>query len=272
MLVTGAALSSGAIGYGLRAFAVGTPKASPLIYRGTALGPDGQPLTGTRRIQIALFAQASGGTARCASAESALDLNATRGQFAITLPAGEDPAAGNCVQVVHETPDLWVAVSVDGQEMQPRTKLGNAPFALEAAHAVRADHATTAAVAENVDTPDEVLAEVNKAIAGGKALMGLPPAGARDYQLVLNPTQLGAVAPGLPMYQTAQWEVKCPAGKRVIGGGCHTGNPEWLLWLSKPAGDTGWTCNGVNWSRAAFGQDGTGPSNAEAWAICATFP
>src|SRR6266536_271244 len=111
LLITGAAALAGAAGYGLRAWAEGTPKDQPLLYRGTLLNPDGTPLAGSHQIVVSLFAQETMGDPLCASAASSVDLTATRGQFRVPLAAGAGAATPDCAQIVHQYSDLWVGVS-----------------------------------------------------------------------------------------------------------------------------------------------------------------
>jgi len=264
LLITGAAALAGAAGYGLRAWAEGTPKDQPLLYRGTLLNPDGTPLAGSHQIVVSLFAQETMGDPLCASAASSVDLTATRGQFRVPLAAGAGAATPDCAQIVHQYSDLWVGVSVDGT-MFPRSKLGSVPYALEA------DHAITAKTAQDLDTPDKILGQVNQALMQGGKLTGVS-AGLPGYEIIQAPYALPEVTAGGGFPQ-ANWTALCSAGKKLLGGGCATNHAEWMLWISSPNSTlTGWSCWVKNISNALTGQGGSGAANATAYAICDSIP
>lgn len=75
-------------------------------------------------------------------------------------------------------------------------------------------------------------------------------------------------------YPQHKWSLNCPAGKRVLGGGCHAGSPEWLLWINAPAWDfSGWECQSENVSNGYTTSRGTPTSYPTyIWAICANVP
>jgi hypothetical protein len=134
-------------GYAVRVRAEGTPTSQALFYRGTVV----EATPGAHRLRVALYQGDSTVNPLCTSAEANLDLGLSHGQFRLPLTGGD----GDCVQVVHDNQDLWVEVRVDGVPLNPpRTKLGAAPYAIEAAHAV------TARTAQELDPTSGVLAQL----------------------------------------------------------------------------------------------------------------
>jgi hypothetical protein len=232
LLIAGVAVLSAAIGYGLRARAEGPPRTTPLFYAGTLLDPAGAPLTGSKAIAVSLYDDEKAGTLVCASPPSTVDLGASHGKFRIPLTGAG--ATGDCVKAVHDGSELWVAVAIDGTQPLPRTKLGAVPYALEA------DHALTV-----------------------KSLPGI--------NVVTAAVNLPAVPAG-DTFPEAAVEVACPAGQKLIAGGCATHHAEWLLWIDSPNdAHTGWSCRAKNVSNAfSAGMKGSslpGPFNA--YAFCA---
>jgi hypothetical protein len=226
------AVLSGAAGYALRARAEGSPTTTPLFYRGTLLDPGGAPLTGNKAIAVSLYDDEKAGTLLCASPPSTVDLAASHGQFRI--PLGGPGGTGDCVKAVHDKSDLWVAVAVDGTQPFGRTKLGAVPYALEA------DHALTV-----------------------KSLPGI--------NVVTAAVDLPTVPAGTTFPEAAV-DVACPAGQKLIAGGCATHHAEWLLWIDAPNdAHNGWSCRAKNVSNAfSAGLKGSslpGPFNA--YAFCA---
>jgi hypothetical protein len=115
-----------------RARAAGIPAAQPLVYSGVLTDTSGALLTGSKNIQVIVWDAATAGTMQC-----------TVGPMAQTLVGGsfQVPLAAACVTAVRTTPDLWAELFVDGGSLG-RNKLGAVPYAVEATHAVNADHAT----------------------------------------------------------------------------------------------------------------------------------
>jgi hypothetical protein len=116
-----------------RARAAGVPSTPPVMtYSGTLTDASGTPLTGTKNVQVQLWAQASGGsTPVCLTPSTAQAL--VGGSFQIPLP-------DTCTAAVHANAELWAEVSVDGSPL-PRTKIGAVPYALEAGTATTASGA-----------------------------------------------------------------------------------------------------------------------------------
>ena len=110
-----------------------------------------------------------------------------------------------------------------------------------------------------------------------EALRASIPATATNFEFIyVNAPAPPAVDVG-DSYPEYTWSVSCPAGKRVLGGGCHAGNPEWLLWINAPKPDfSGWDCNSKNVSNGFTASRGTGYDADKykpyAWAICANVP
>jgi hypothetical protein len=246
-------------GYGLRALAEGAPRTQPLFYSGALQTADGAPATGAHKVKVALYGGESGGSPVCASSEQAVELTASRGHFRISLTDGQ---SGDCVQAIHQGAELWAGVQLDGAPSGARTKLGAVPYALES------DHAVTASTVASLDSPDKVLAQVNVALGQGGKLSGLPEPGLTGSHLVTAQVDLPSVPVG-GTFPEVVVGVSCPAGEKILGGGCATHQPEWLLWINAPEGD-GWSCRAKNVSNALKGQEGSflnGPFVA--YAICA---
>ncbi len=109
-----------------RAGAVGIPANDAMVYSGVLTESDGTtPLTGNRNIGIALWNAVSKGIQECSENHVSVDLTASTGSFRVAL-------AEDCVQAVHNNADLWVEIRVDGTPLEPRTKLGVVPYAIEA--------------------------------------------------------------------------------------------------------------------------------------------
>jgi hypothetical protein len=117
------ALSGSALGYVAgRADSTGVPATQALTYSGVLTDAAGAPLSGTKNVQVALWDAPTGGTAPRCTVMASVTLGA--GTFQVILPDA-------CTTAVHQTPDLYVEVSVDGAGLG-RTKFGAVPFALEA--------------------------------------------------------------------------------------------------------------------------------------------
>jgi hypothetical protein len=130
------AAASGLIaGYSIqRARAAGVPGTKPLMYSGVLTDASGNPLSGSKNIQIGLYDMATAGTTLCTVGPSSVAL--TNGGFQLALPDA-------CTAPIHASPDVWLEVFVDGTSLG-RNKLSAVPYALEADHAVSATTATAA--------------------------------------------------------------------------------------------------------------------------------
>lgn len=131
-----AALAAGiAVGLSVeRAGAGGAPDADSLVYSGKLTDAAGVAISGTRNVGLQVWDRASGGSVRCAVMPS--DLALVDGQLTLPLPA-------ECAAAVHDVPDLWLELSIDGASLG-RTKLGSVPYALESSHSATADRASAA--------------------------------------------------------------------------------------------------------------------------------
>lgn len=158
-----------------RARAAGVPATAPVMsYSGTLTDANGAPLTGSKTIQIQLWAVPSGGTTPvCATTSAALTLLA--GSFQIALP-------DTCVAAVHANAELWAEVSVDGSAL-PRTKIGAVPYALEAGVATSASGALDTRLAALMPPKSIIMANLTAADmattfdASGRGLGAGPYAG-----------------------------------------------------------------------------------------------
>src|SRR5256885_7127891 len=87
-----------------RAGAEGVPTLPTLLYSGTLLD-QGQPVTGTRNLTVALWTMPSGaGTPVCTAPGT---VTVVQGRFSMALPDA-------CVAAVHANPNLWVETTVEG--------------------------------------------------------------------------------------------------------------------------------------------------------------
>lgn len=106
--------------------------AAPSMYYGVTLD-NGTPLNETRMLRVKFFSAATAGTMTCDSGVVPVMLSNGHGR----VPLGAD-----CVAAVHASPEQWAEVSVDGTVIGGRSRLGAAPYAVEAQ---RAAGLTTAA-------------------------------------------------------------------------------------------------------------------------------
>lgn len=129
--IGGAALATAAlvVAYQAGRARAGVPATDPLLYTGF-LEADGEPVTGTRSIGVAIFAQEKEGEPIAGCAGEATDRDVTRGHFSVPIPKA-------CVGAIEaaEPAELWVGVEVDGAELSPRAKIAAVPFALQARQA-----------------------------------------------------------------------------------------------------------------------------------------
>jgi hypothetical protein len=143
-LLAAACLSSISLaaGYSLRVWAEGAPTLKPLFYSGT-LESAGKLASGAYTIVLTLFDAESAGKQLCISETTKAPVEA--GRFRVEVSA-------DCVAVMKKTPDVWAALKFAGpdgtpHELPDRTKIGAVPYALEAQHAVEAQHTLRADLA-----------------------------------------------------------------------------------------------------------------------------
>jgi hypothetical protein len=116
-----------------RAGAEGGPRTEPLHYAGELL-ENGVPVDDTRAVTLTLWSSATASDAGSKKCEtSAPSTPIVKGAFRVPLDA-------TCLAAVRATSDLWIEAAVGGKSLG-RRKLGAAPFALEADHAVSATRA-----------------------------------------------------------------------------------------------------------------------------------
>jgi len=145
--------------YASRARAAGIPQIAALVYSGTLTDGTGRPLTGSRSVQLQIYAAATGGGALCQSTATTVSL--VSGTFRV--PLGHD-----CVAVVHANPDLYIDVLVDGASVG-RAKLGAVPYAVEAD---TAQHAATSVPGGGLDMQITALTTRVAALEGGAHTIG----------------------------------------------------------------------------------------------------
>jgi hypothetical protein len=145
----------------------GAPTMTPLVYSGTLLDNAAHPVTVAHNIGLTLWDDAAlTGSAHQACNVPPASITPVNGRFSITLDTT------TCVAAVHNTPDLWVAIDVDGTAM-PRTHLGAVPYALEATHATASDSATSAG--------RTVITSAGQSISAGGAFCGVSAAHDGNY-------------------------------------------------------------------------------------------
>jgi len=170
-IVGGAAAVTGAFLAG-RARADGVPATGALTYAGALQDANGQPLTGTRNLQVNFWNAATGGTTpACQTASAAIALEA--GRFAIALP-------DTCTAAVRAKADVWSEVMLDGTSLG-RAKLGAVPYAIEAmraTEAVRAADATRAVDCTRAVDATRAADATRASEATGKLAQQIVPAGA----------------------------------------------------------------------------------------------
>lgn len=156
-----------------RAGAGGAPDADSLVYSGRLTDAAGAAISGTRSIGLQVWDRASGGDVRCAVPPS--DRELVDGQLSLPLPA-------ECASAVHATPDLWLELSVDGASLG-RSKLGSAPYALEASHSATADLASDVfgPLADRLDALEHTRVQTSGAAAPPHLCRGTTPIGGTDW-------------------------------------------------------------------------------------------
>lgn len=134
VLSAGGLIFGASLFFGARVLAQGVPASNAFVYTGFLEYASGEAVDGRTNIGLGVYDQASGGAKVCELDSSTVDV--TAGHFTLALP-------DDCAEAVKEHPDLWVQLSVEGATLA-RTKLGAVPYAIEAAHATRADTADDA--------------------------------------------------------------------------------------------------------------------------------
>lgn len=103
-----------------RAGAHGIPTTNPLVYSGTLLSSNGQPVSGARFILIKLWV---GSTTVCSTIPGG-NTTVTNGHFTIPLDS-------TCLDVIHQNRDVQVEVVVDGVSLG-RSATSAVPYAVQA--------------------------------------------------------------------------------------------------------------------------------------------
>jgi hypothetical protein len=156
-----------------RAGAGGAPDADGLVYSGKLSDAAGAAISGTRSVGLQVWDRASGGDVRCAVTPS--DQELVDGQLSLPLPAA-------CASAVHEAPDLWLELSVDGASLG-RSKLGSVPYALESSHSATADRASDAfgPLSDRLDALERTRVLTSGADAPARLCRGTTPIGGTDW-------------------------------------------------------------------------------------------
>jgi hypothetical protein len=120
-------LVGGAYYFGQQASAGGIPEDEPMVYTGV-LHDGGQPVNGTRNLEISLWntADESAGSPVCSTRADSAEV--TDGRFRVAL-------SNHCTDAVRLNPDLWVEVRVDGGSLG-RSKIGAVPYSVNADNGV----------------------------------------------------------------------------------------------------------------------------------------
>jgi hypothetical protein len=106
-----------------RARASGVPSPNPMVYSGT-LEDSGTPVNGTSTIGVTIFDSLATGTGTAVCTTAPQSVTVTNGLFRV-------PLDDSCTAAVQANPNLYIEVSVNSQIMQPRTRLGAVPYAVE---------------------------------------------------------------------------------------------------------------------------------------------
>jgi microcystin-dependent protein len=188
-------------GYGLHAYAEGPPRLKPLFFAGT-LEANGKLASGAHTIQLTMFDAETAGQQVCVS--ETVNAPVEAGRFRLEVSA-------DCVAKLKAHSDLWVALKFAGPDGVPheipiRTKIGAAPYAMEAQHAVNASNATGSLAAQVVPAGAVMAFDLDACPAGwsayaparGRAVVGADTGLARGA-LVGNNT-LSLTADQLPAH------------------------------------------------------------------------
>jgi hypothetical protein len=194
--------------YGLQVAAEGAPTDEPLFYAGTVSSKDGEPLDGTHAIEVSLVGAASGGSALCSA--SAPQASVSLGRFRVELPSGSK----GCREVVANTPDTWIEVTVDGTVF-PRSKVGAVPYAIEADHSKSAT-ALTGEQAQEINKLSATVASLQATVATlGKPAAPVVPT--LKSRIIKEPTDC--------VYNAAANATvcSCAVGEVIVGAGAWAG-------------------------------------------------
>jgi hypothetical protein len=137
--VGAAGLIAAGASWATRSHADGIPGASALSYSGTLESVSGEPISGSKEVQLGVYNAVSGGQQLCNVKQT---VALTNGRFQVVLPDA-------CTNATRMSPDLWIDVAVDGESLG-RSKLAAVPYAVEAARASAASSATGALASQVV--------------------------------------------------------------------------------------------------------------------------
>ena len=109
---------------------------STMVLQGAAELPGGVPIASPADFEVLIYDTATAVTP--VYTETFADVALSQGRFA--LPVGTAPdGALSLAEILRAYDALWVAMSIDGDDETPRTRLQSVAFALECSHAVEAD-------------------------------------------------------------------------------------------------------------------------------------
>lgn len=162
-------LVAGGAFLGGRALATGGPTLTPLTYGGVLTDPSGKPYGAAQDVTLRFYDSPTATVAKCTSPPTQAEANT--GRFQVVLPS-------ECVQAVHDAPDLWTEATVGpAKTVLPRTHVGAVPYALEADSAKQAGTAAaaTGALKASLDSLASDVAGLKAAGPGGSGGAGGGP-------------------------------------------------------------------------------------------------
>jgi hypothetical protein len=228
-LLLAVAVTCGTAGFFLRAAVAAVPATETLSYAGLIADSAGVPLAdGMHMIRVNVYDAATAGNRLCQSPEGGVPVR--EGRFRVTLQ--------DCVATVAMRADLWAEVTVAGDAIGSRSKIGAVPYALEATHATSADLAAAVAngavgraqLANGAVDGARIAANVQLAgdVSVAGSLAGNPVLGVSIRQ-VTSCTNLGPIGPT---------DCACAANEVAIGGGAYAMSA--LLDESRPSDARTW--------------------------------
>ncbi len=246
MLTVALAVAAGFLG--AKVMASGAPVQTPLVYGATVTDAAGKPCATAVPVEVALYDAAAGGNLKCKAA--AVQAEAGTGRFSVAMPA-------DCVQAVHDTPDLWSETVVGAAKTAlPRVHVAATPYALEADSAKTAGPAAVAS-GQLKATVDGLVATVAGLKGGGGGPVVIDGAGvvlgqfinlnralqAVPAQYVTIVTNTGVIlelqidgSPNTSFYNVNFDGPSC-TGNAVAPGAAEA---LWLAHFAVPMGSNGW--------------------------------
>jgi hypothetical protein len=174
--VTIAVMISLAVGYKIGRVFASNPAMAEMTYNGFLTDSNGEPLTGSKNIELKLWDAESGGTLQCSLGPQPQTL--TTGAFKVVLP--ED-----CTTAVRSKSELWIEVFIDGTLLS-RSKIGSVPYAIEANHAANATSAQIASSSTGSLEQRIAALESRKKVHSGRARFASGNCLKADQPCVIN--------------------------------------------------------------------------------------